>query len=109
MSQVSAHRSKIAAFALLGLGGAFYLTLALGELAGGDVGGIQHLPPVLLLAALVWLAVRRPRAAGITLLALAVLLGALFVVLLLVDGASLVATLLVVLPPIVTGWLLVRA
>ena len=51
---VGAHRSKIAAFALLSLGVAVYLSFAVGEIAGGDVSGLQHLVPAAVLALLLW-------------------------------------------------------
>jgi hypothetical protein len=104
-----ARRTKIAALVLLGFGAAFYLTFAVGEMVGGDVGGLQHLPPAVLLAALMWPAWRRPHAAGIVLLALAVPLGAAYIVLLVVHDAPPTWALFVVLPPVVTGLLLVRA
>lgn len=103
------HRRKLAALVLLGLGVAFYLTFAVGEMAGGDVGGIQHLPPAAVLGALLWLARRRPRTAGIVLLALAVPLGAAYIAVLVVRDLPLPWALWIVLPPLMTGWLLLGA
>jgi peptidoglycan/LPS O-acetylase OafA/YrhL len=104
-----ARRAKIAALVLLALGVAFYLLFTVGELAGGDVSGIQHLPPVLGLAGLAWLSWRRPTIAGIALLALAVPLGMAYVAILVARDLPLTWALEIALPPIVTGLLLVRA
>ena len=79
---------------LLALGVAFYLMFTVGEMAGGDVAGIQHLPPALVLAALPWLAV---------ILVLAVPLGAAYVVALVVQDLSLTWGVEIALPPVVTG------
>lgn len=73
-----ARRMKIAAMVLLGLGIAFYLMFALGETASGDVGGVAHLLPALLLGALMYVAWKRPLPAGIALLVLSVPLGVLY-------------------------------
>ncbi len=104
-----AHRSKIAALLLLGLGVLFYLVFAVGEAAGGDVTGLQHLLPASVLAVLLWLGWRRPRRAGIVLLACAVPLAVAYVALLVVRDLPLTWALVVALPPVVTGLLLVRA
>ena len=99
---------KIAALALLGLGTAFYLVLAIGEMVGGDVGGVQHLPPAVILSVLLWSSWGHPFAAGTILLALAVPLGLAYLVLLIVRDLPPTWALVVVLPPVVTGTLLVR-
>lgn len=65
-----AQLAKIAALMLVGLGIAFFLIFALGELAGGEISGVQHLPPAALLGALLWLGWKRPHAAGIIVLLL---------------------------------------
>jgi peptidoglycan/LPS O-acetylase OafA/YrhL len=104
-----ARRAKVAALVLLGLGVAFYLLFTVGEMASGDVSGIQHLPPVLVLAGLIWLAWRRPTTAGIVLLLLAVPLGVAYVVLLVVRDLPLVWALQLALPPVLAGLLLLRA
>ena len=84
-----ARRAKIAALVLLGLGIAFSLLFTIGEMAGGDVAGIQHLPPAVVLVGLVWLAWKRPTVAGIVLLMLAVPLGTAYVVVLVVHDLPL--------------------
>lgn len=63
-----ARLAKIAALLLLGLGVGFFLIFAVAELAGGDIAGIQHLPPAALLGALLWLGWKRPRTAGLVVL-----------------------------------------
>jgi peptidoglycan/LPS O-acetylase OafA/YrhL len=104
-----ARRKKVAALVLLGLGVAFYSMLAFGEMVGGDISGIQHLPPALTLGALSWVAWRRPLTAGIVLLVLAVPLGAAYLAFLVVRELPLTLWLFIALPPFVTGLLLVQA
>jgi hypothetical protein len=104
--------TKIAALLLVGLGVGFFLLFALAEMAGGDVAGIQHLPPAAILAALLWLGWKRPRAAGIVLLAIAVPLGVLFIVSAAVEGVrpgELWVALSIPLVPVLTGLLFLRA
>ena len=102
-------QTKIAALALLGLGAAFCLSFAVGELAGGDISGVQHVPPAAVLGALMYVGWKRPRTAGMILLALAVPLGAAYVALLIARDLPLTWALLVALPPVATGVLLLRA
>ena len=104
-----ARRAKIAALVLLGLGVAFYLMFAVGETAGGDITGVQHFPLAAILAVLLWVAWRRPLAAGIALLVLAVPFAAAYIALLVVRHLPPTWALVVALPPVVTGLLLVRA
>ena len=102
-------RTKRVALGLLGLGILFYLTFAVGELAGGDVSGVQHFLPAAILAVLAIVAWKHPRRAGIALLALAIPLGAAYIADLVVRDLPLTWALWVVLPPLVTGYLLLRA
>ena len=102
------HRSRTLGLGVLALGVPFYLLFAIGELWGGDVGGIQHLVPAALCGALLWAGMTRPRAAGRTLLALAIAFGAFAVVLLAGWGVSPVWAVFVVVPAALAGWLLVR-
>jgi hypothetical protein len=106
---VDARRTKIAALVLLGLGVAFYLMFAIGEMAGGDISGIQHLPPAVILAVLLGVSWRHPLAAGIVLLVLAIPLAVAYVVVLVVRDLPLTWALWIGLPPVLTGLLLVRA
>ena len=64
----NARLAKIAALLLTGLGLGFFLLFAVGELVGGEISGVQHLPPAALLGALLWLGWKRPRTAGIIML-----------------------------------------
>jgi hypothetical protein len=104
-----ARGTKLAALVLLAFGVVFYLTFAVGEMAAGDVSGVQHLPPAIILAALLWLAWRRTYAAGIALLVLSVPLAIAYVVVLVVRDLPLPWALWVALPPVATGLLLLRA
>jgi len=104
-----ADRTKRFALVLLGLGIAFYLMFGVGELAGGDVSGVQHFIPVAILTALAVVAWHRPRAAGIALLALTVPLGAVYIAVLVVRDLPPTWALIIVAPPLVTGYLLLRA
>lgn len=93
---------------VLALGVPFYLLFAIGELWGGDASGTQHLIPAALCAGLLWVGMERPRAAGRTLLALAVAFAALAVVLLAGWSVGPAWALFVVVPAALAGWLLVR-
>jgi hypothetical protein len=104
-----ARGTKIAALVLLSLGIAFYLMFAFGEVVSGDVSGVQHLPPAIVLAALLWLAWKRTCAAGVVLLVLSVPLAVAYVVVLVVRDLPLTWALWIALPPVLTGLLLVRA
>ena len=107
--RADARRTKTAALVLLGLGVAFYLTFAVGEMVGGDISGVQHLLPAAVLGALLWLGWKRPRTAGIVLLALAIPLGAAYIAVLVIRNLPLAWALWIVLPPALTGWLFLRA
>lgn len=108
-----ARLAKIAALLLTGLGAGFFLIFAVGELAGGEVSGIQHLPPAALLGALLLLGWKRPRTAGIiVLLALALPLTVAFVVGMAVEGVrpgELWVAVLIPLVPALTGLLFLWA
>ena len=94
---------------LLGLGVVFFLLFAIGEIAAGDISGLQHLPPAIVLGALIWLGWRRPRTAGLALLAIAVPLGIAYLVVLVSRELPPFWAVPVALPPIVAGLLLLRA
>lgn len=106
-----ARLAKVAALLLLGVGVAFFLLFAIAEMAGGDVSGVQHLLPAAALGALLWLGAKRPRRAGIVLLALSVPLGIAFIVGIAVEGVrpgELWLALLLPLVPLFTALLLLR-
>lgn len=97
--------AKVAALILLSLGVGFFLLFTIGEVADGDTTGLQHLPPALVLGALLWLAWKRPRQAARALLAITALLVIADIGLLATYGPSLGFALVVVLPSLVV-WLL---
>lgn len=111
-------RMKIAACLLLALPAVVLLAIALAEMVGGDISGAQHLPEgglLLLAAAAGW---RYPRAVGAFVLAAGMAVLAAWLVFVVagddVSGrASLLGWvavgLLLFAPPIVAGWLLLRA
>ena len=102
-------RAKFAGLVLLALGLAFYLAFTIGEVVGGDISGIQHFPPALLLGVLLIVAWKHPLAAGSVLLVLAVPLGVTYVVVLVQRDLPLTWALVVAAPPLLTGLLLVWA
>jgi len=107
-----ARLAKIAALLLLGLGVGFFLMFAVAEMAGGDIAGIQHLPPAAVLGALLWLGWKRPRTAGIVLLAISVPLGVAYVVAAAVQGVrpgELWVAVSIPLVPVLTGFLFLWA
>lgn len=104
-----ARRSKIAGIVLLGLGLAFYLAFAIGETAGGEISGLQHLLPAGILALLLWIGWRHPRRAGTILLVLAVPFAVAYTAFLVVRDLPLTWALIVALPPVLAGLLLLRA
>jgi len=116
LRQVSVpNRLKIAASALLVVPIAVLLLFTAGEVAGGDVSGVQHLAqaaPLILLLVAGW---RYPRTAGIALLALGILVLGLWLFFLLrggpsTSGAGLAAAGIVLFaPPLVAGWLFLKA
>jgi hypothetical protein len=60
---------------ILTLYGAFFLAFGIGEVMGGDISGVIHLAPALLIYALVYLCWRRPFEGGITLMVAAIISG----------------------------------
>jgi len=114
----SPRQMKLVASALLLLPLAVLLLFAIGEMSSGELNGAQHLVEVGLLLLLVAAAWRYPLPVGIVLLALTALLFA-FMLYRSVTGWGdpegfevvlwpVLASLLVV-PPLVAGWLLVAA
>lgn len=63
------------ALTILTLYGAFFLAFGVGEVAGGDLSGMIHLAPAVLIYALVYLCWRRPFEGGITLIIAAIISG----------------------------------
>jgi hypothetical protein len=98
----------LAAQILLGAYAAFWLYFTFGEVFGGDISGLSHLPPALASVGLIYLARKLPLETGFVLLALGVMISAYFLVAL--DGGiseTLPAMVLMSLPYIAAGLLLV--
>ncbi len=105
-------RLKIAAIALLLVPIAILLLFAIGETAGGDWSGLQHVPEAAVLLVLLAAAWRYPYVTGLVLMAAGVALFAGWLVFALANlsaSAIVVAALMLFAPPIVAGWLLYRA
>ena len=111
MVHPTSKRLKIAGTILLIVPISMLALLAIGEVAGGDLSGLQHAVQLAPLAALCWLAWRSPRGGGIALVALALLLALMY--LLIAPGLPPSATrfTIVVLfaPPLVAGILFILA
>jgi len=104
---------RLTALTLLGVPAALLLLMAFGEMAGGDVTGVQHIPEAALLLALAWLAWRYPWPAGTILVAGTVLLFAAWLVMVMTRGqdetplwAWTLTGLVVFVPPLAAGVLL---
>jgi cytochrome bd-type quinol oxidase subunit 1 len=103
---------KVAALLLLAVPAAVLAAFAIGETAGGDVSGLQHVPEAAALLVLLVAGWRYPRATGAILLVLGSVLFAVwfvFAVANLNPLAVVVTALILFAPPIVAGWLLYRA
>lgn len=70
---------KIFALVLMALAAAFFTFMGVGEMLGGDLSGMGHLPPVVLIILLMWFGWRKPLAGGATMLLLGVLIGIYFI------------------------------
>lgn len=69
---------KITALVLMALAAAFFTFMGVGEMLGGDLSGMGHLPPVALIILLMWFGWKKPLAAGITMFLLGVSIGIYF-------------------------------
>lgn len=108
----SADWRKVAGVGLLLVPIGLLLLLGIGEMAGGDISGIQHIVEVAVLVSLAVIAWKRPRIGGTILVGLGALLAILYVVA--VDGrfplwALLITELMLFGPAIVSGLLLLTA
>ena len=109
--------ATVAATVLLGVPAILLLVLGVGEMIGGDMSGFQHVVESAALIALMHGAWRYPRAAGVILVAGAVLLFVAWLALMSARGELgelgllgwLTVGLLLFLPPLLAGWLLLRA
>lgn len=66
-SAARARAMKVLGLAVVALGSLFFLLMGVGEIAGGEVSGVQHLPQAALLAALVLFGRRHPYGVGVVL------------------------------------------
>lgn len=69
---------KIAATALMTLAAAFFMFMGVGEMLGGDLSGMIHLPPVALIALMMWFGWKKPLAGGMTMFLLGLVIGVYF-------------------------------
>ena len=106
-------RMRLAALTLLGVPAGLLVLLGLGEMMGGNISGIQHVPEAALLLALLWLAWRYPWPAGTILVAGTALLFTLWLLMVTTRGhdqtplwAWLLTGLVVFVPPLAAGVLL---
>lgn len=104
---------RLAAMTLLGVPAALLLLMGFGEMLGGELTGIQHIPEAALLLALVWLAWRYPWPAGAILVGGTLLLFTLWLMMVTTRGqdetplwAWLLTGLVVFAPPLAAGVLL---
>jgi hypothetical protein len=104
---------KLAGLVIVALGSLFFLFIGVGEIAGGEVSGIQHLPAAALFGALVYLGRRHPYGVGVVLVVIAFGLASLYALGLVASdepgGTRIALALLVAVPPLVAGALLVGA
>ncbi|MBI3152495.1 MAG: hypothetical protein HYZ21_10200 [Chloroflexi bacterium] len=100
---------KITALVLMGLAAAFFTFMGVGEMLGGDLSGMGHLPPVVLIVLLMWLGWRKPMAGGITMFLLGVLIGVYFFSLMNSTEIKMVGVLLMSGPFILPGLLFLAA
>jgi hypothetical protein len=101
---------KFAGLLIVAVGALFFLLMGVGELAGGDLSGIQHLPEAVLLGALAYLGRRHPYAVGIALVFISLGIATLYAMV----GSESVGlrfawAVQIALPPLVAGGLLIGA
>ena len=119
MTAIRPNRPKLAAMALLALPAVGLLLVAIGEMAGGDITGIQHVPEAVVLVGLMALAWRYPRVAGVALLTIATVLFLLWVTALVAGGVFhpsptpwwgwVMFAVVLFGFPVLAGWLLLRS
>ena len=98
----------LAAQILLGAYAAFWLYFTFGEVFGGDISGLGHLPPALAAVGLIYLTRKLPLESGFVLVALGVMISAYFMVMSRSElSRNLPAILLMGMPYFAAGLLLV--
>lgn len=95
---------RIAALALMGLYSIFFLVVGVGKMAGGDKSGSNNLLAFLIMAAMMYVAWKRPRIAGILLLGIGLVAGIYFLAIF--SNSSLGSILIMSAAPLVAGLLL---
>ena len=101
---------KLSGLAIVALGSLFFLAMGVGEMAGGDLSGFQHLPQAVLLGALVFLGWRHPYAVGTVLVFIALGIAALYAVAGSVSlGLRFAWAVQIAVPPLAAGALLIGA
>lgn len=102
---------KLSGLVIAGLGSLFFLAMGIGEMAGGDLSGFQHLPPAALLGGLVYLGWRHPYPVGIVLVIISFGLASLYAFMGTDEpvGMRFAWAVQIALPPLVAGALLIGA
>jgi protein-S-isoprenylcysteine O-methyltransferase Ste14 len=104
---------KSVGLVIVALGSLFFLIMGVGEIAGGEVSGVQHLPAAALLAALVYLGRRHPYGVGVVLVLIGLGLASLYATGFFGShepvGMRIAWALQVALPPLAAGVLLLGA
>jgi hypothetical protein len=104
---VSPRRLRLAGIACLAVPAVLFLLFAVGEIVGGDLSGVQHVPEVAAVAAIAWAAWRWPFAVGMTLMIAGAALALVFVLWLHPAGITLlgiaIMELLLFIPTIAAG------
>ena len=111
MIHLTSRQLKIAGTVFLAIPMLILAAFAVGEMAGGDITGIQHIVQLAPLALLAWLAWKRPLWSGAVLIALALIFTGLYVIF--IHGFPLPTVILTVAflfaTPLVAGMLFVAA
>ena len=109
MTHQIAKRIRLVALGLVAVTVGMLLIFTIGEVAGGDISGLQHLLQAVPLVIVAWLAWRHPLWGGITLITVSLVLAGLYFVLFEVGSLAVVAVVLaaVCLPPFLAGVLFV--
>ena len=78
--RTAANGLKIAALALMALAALFFSFMGVGEMLGGDLSGAFHLPPVALIALMMWFGWKKPFSGGATMFGLGIVISIFFFV-----------------------------
>lgn len=71
---------KVTALVLMGLVALLFSFMGIGEMLGGDLSGAIHLPPVALIALMMWFGWKKPLAGGATMFGLGILISIFFLI-----------------------------